>query len=130
MSALLAVLRGDARLSRRDRAACVLALSQLHDESYPSALRLGGAVSDDVVGHRQSWPRMQRARLALVLRLVLRCDAGYPPPAWRITMGPRARRILEGAAFPIRADAEWHTAHGDRIERITPLWEQAPSRST
>lgn len=146
MSALLAVLAGTARLSRRDRAALTLALELCRCRGDIGALVHGDTVAREILdasawcwrhGH-ESW-RSRRARLALLLRLVLRCDAGEPPPAWRVLAGWRlmsadaAERYGGGSQTATRGLAEliallprWHDVDV-RIERIVPLWEQAPA---
>lgn len=142
MSALLAVLRGDARLSRRDRACFALALECLRADWCTDAIDAlyAGTTGRECCAREllmsldltpDTWPsRELRARLALVLRLVLRCDAGSPPPAWMLTYWHRDRPTTVAIQVWERIESDPEHDARDRIERITPLWDLAPSRST
>jgi hypothetical protein len=136
-------------MTRRDRAALSLALEVLRAE-YGSAglaadvLERGddaaGALGEAVEGQRNldhhyrccgggpvssaSARRLLRARLALVLRAMLRADAGdYGPRMCRDCGGPYPRGVWE----PCRAGTEhWHGCRGVAAA-YTPLWELAPA---
>lgn len=127
------------RLSRRDRAAMVLALECIrarhglnramralemgppHGTSVTVVFRIEDA---QCVAYPPS-DRILRARLALTLRVLLRVDAG--------DFGPRARCAACGSASVTRspkAHAPWcygacskRTRYGSR--RYRPLWEHA-----
>jgi hypothetical protein len=120
-------------ITRRDRAACVLALicARSSAEDARDALGHGGAIASAILAARHPVPlgwtddihtaecaawlrewRIYRARLALYLRALLRADAGDCGP-WTFKIVP-TRSVL----------------HADRRvrdhRRIRPLWEQAP----
>lgn len=163
MNAVLAVLAGalvptrdpatgvvrmaPARLSRRDRAALTLALECVRagDDGEDTGHALdcaGGGLSASVLRALQyadkvdcdPLGRVIRARLALLLRLVLRCDAAtreepgaYPPPAWRLTywLRDQSTTVLVQSWLRLEDDNEYDPR--DSIERIVPLWCQAPA---
>jgi len=134
------VLAGTARLSRRDRAALMLALECLRanrDLDTREALSCAdlGRVADEIrvaccwSGSAARW-RVQRARLALLLRLVLRCDAvmrkepgASPLPTWRLIKD----KWDEYAVVFDMNDLRRMPRLPRRVERIIPLWEQAPA---
>ena len=144
MSALLTVLAGTERLSRRDRAALTLALELVRRHGYwdvRSVLYNGAdytrCVSADALDAMPTTGniRAARARLALLLRLVLRGEA---PKLWRVVWdngrGRTVGRVEERVDSHARA-LSWQRAYQGwphrphevpRIERIVPLWERAP----
>lgn len=109
-------------LSRRDRAALVLAYECVRDgmiDDACAALLAGGAVSCTI---EYALPGrdmgVERARLALLLRVLLRVDAG--------DLGP----VLSSdgyVAMIARMDAlGGYVTPRPRTQRMTPLWESAP----
>lgn len=149
MSALLDVIAGTARLSRRDRAALTLALECVRRShggywGARSLLYIGAdytrCVSRDVLDAMPTTGniRAARARLALMLRLVLRCDAwtradedwgDFPPgvsPWFTPRMCSRCGHRL--SQYEIGEVVVSGACCGARIERVVPLWERAPAR--
>ena len=140
------------KLSRRDRAAMTLALECVRESrcglnEASRALGIGDADSRflrEAMGH--NWyghvDRVRRARLALALRVLLRCDRGRDDLG---DFGPRVGRVVQpgtcitcGGAGPLT----YTTVRGEacssvcaslarrilprRSIAIRPLWESAP----
>lgn len=148
-------IRDPLRLTRRDRAALVLAYEEVRGGSLRSAIEAlkhhdGGdwppylppvivdaeAASDDAIPHppaSRAWYAAHyrfhdvlRARLALALRAILRADAG--------DYGVRSECVLCYGTTCGANDANCISdggccpCHGALTNgRITPLWEQAPA---
>lgn len=121
----------------RDRAALVLALCCLRAAKCISvqtedALRLGGPVSNAIymiVFRHIVWEeRVHRARLALLLRALLRADAGDFGPA-RLTAAGRAYLALSAAEMIVHGGFASRMGATD-TRCITPLWEHAPKRAS
>jgi hypothetical protein len=126
------------RLTRRDRAALVLSYELLrsHDAHDCEPFYALGCAADGGVAwlveeaaHVAYSPhgyRLLRARLALVIRALLRADAGdYGPPGESPVMAWLVHRHGHNGAPP-ESFAAWRVRHGARwSRRITPLWELA-----
>jgi hypothetical protein len=154
---------GDAvRLSRRDRAAMTLALCELRGSSLSSAIGAlqhtdGGAVPylspiltnaqavmDDAIQSAPlspGWYRAHyrnsdliRARLALLLRAILRADAGDYGPcgAWRCVACLSTRQTLNADSVPWFFVCDDCGARGGEWlapPRWAALWASAPTRA-
>lgn len=142
MTALLDVLAGTARLSRRDRAALTLAREWVASRPFAAfdALGLGDAVGRelyDVYNHVSG--RKADARLALLLRLVLRCDQQRqsdedwttPEPAggspWRTPVSCSRCGELLTRAYELGQRVLQGPCADALVVRALPLWEQAPA---
>ena len=127
-------------LSRRDRAACVLALECLRlvtsrewDDTYNAiseafdVLAKGGPFCATFYpevhyAKRRTEPRRLRARICLYLRALLRADRGdFGPLRCRSCRAPSPSYICSRRYF---GDERPHTV---RRQRITPIWYLAPS---
>lgn len=146
MSAVLDVLAGTARLSRRDRAALTLARSWVTSRPFAAfdALGLGDAVGRELYdAYNHVSGRKADARLALLLRLVLRCDqqlraeADWDQPSpeggtpWGTPVscsacGERLGRRL-GWSLGDRISGTSGPCDDALVVRALPLWERAPA---
>ncbi len=128
-------------LSRRDRAACSLALECLREWARPvmacAAVRAavevlfeGSDCANAIVCSLPEIPmyqrsRLIRARLALYIRAMLRADAGNfgPERPWCVEHGD----VDFGQRPGRRCPSMWCEAVTLPSRRITPLWERAKS---